>query len=175
VQAVLEHRTLVLRERIRGGGSDAPHSQFRVPLAKLLPSQTRLPVLSPRISLEVDPASANGVRLLPPAGYSSYAAGDRDAAFAYDGVLPPAATQEAVYAKCAAPLVAAALGGVNSTVIMYGQTGSGKTFTMLGDGGAGNNAGAGSHCLGATGLGDAGSDAGGRVSGYARTRHAAVA
>ncbi|KAG8466476.1 hypothetical protein KFE25_002232 [Diacronema lutheri] len=50
----------------------------------------------------------------------------------FDAVLHNA-SQDAVYARIAAPAVADALKGINGTVLMYGQTGSGKTYTTIGD------------------------------------------
>ncbi len=41
-----------------------------------------------------------------------------------------AASDDAVWSACAAPLVAAALAGAPAALFMYGQTGSGKTHTM---------------------------------------------
>ena len=59
--------------------------------------------------------------------------------FTIDRVLPPATTNEGVYEAVAQRVVAAALRGVNGTVLCYGQTGSGKTHSMLG--GSGGDAG----------------------------------
>lgn len=52
--------------------------------------------------------------------------------FPFAGVLPPDATQETVFDRVAAPVLAAALDGFNCTVFAFGQTGSGKTFTING-------------------------------------------
>jgi kinesin family protein 6/9 len=56
---------------------------------------------------------------------------DESASFSFERVLREA-SQEHVYATCAADAVAAALGGYNAAVMAYGQTGAGKTFTMTG-------------------------------------------
>ncbi|CAM9428707.1 unnamed protein product, partial [Chrysoparadoxa australica] len=45
--------------------------------------------------------------------------------FLYDGVLGEDATNDEVYGKTAAGLVASTLAGSYGTVMMYGQTGSG--------------------------------------------------
>ena len=50
----------------------------------------------------------------------------------YDTFLPPSATQEETYNKCAKNIVQDAMDGYNGTILVYGQTGSGKTHTMVG-------------------------------------------
>ena len=50
--------------------------------------------------------------------------------FAFDSVLAEEAGQEDVWAACGAPLVATALSGCTSALLVYGQSGSGKTHTM---------------------------------------------
>jgi hypothetical protein len=50
--------------------------------------------------------------------------------FTYDAAYDEGASQAAVYADLAAPLVPTFLAGFNATVFAYGQTGSGKTHTM---------------------------------------------
>jgi len=52
--------------------------------------------------------------------------------FTFDGVFGPASDQLYIFDRVAKPLVDAALGGVNATIMCYGQTGSGKTHTMSG-------------------------------------------
>jgi len=53
-------------------------------------------------------------------------------AFSFARVLPPSATQAAVYNETAAQAVQSALDGYNACLMVYGQTGSGKTYTMSG-------------------------------------------
>lgn len=60
---------------------------------------------------------------------------------AFDFVFPPLCRTEAVYASLGAPIVAAALEGVNSTLFAYGQTGSGKTYSLMGPLAAGSGVG----------------------------------
>jgi len=50
----------------------------------------------------------------------------------YDTFLPPSATQEETYNKCAKGIIQDVMDGYNGTVLVYGQTGSGKTHTMVG-------------------------------------------
>eukprot|EP01051_Picozoa_sp_SAG22_P012422 SAG22_NODE_1291_length_4852_cov_3.176310_2_plen_589_part_00 len=50
--------------------------------------------------------------------------------FGYDAVFGDQATNDAVYAGTASPLVRDAASGGHACVMMYGQTGSGKTYTM---------------------------------------------
>lgn len=57
---------------------------------------------------------------------------DRAGSFTFDAVFGGDSTQQYIFEQTAAPLVAAALAGVNVTFMTYGQTGSGKTFTMTG-------------------------------------------
>ena len=59
--------------------------------------------------------------------------------FKFDAVFGPRASQEAVYATCARPLVDGALRGFNACVMAFGHShGAGKTHTMLhGEGEAG--------------------------------------
>eukprot|EP00949_MAST-11_sp_MAST-11-sp1_P003249 g3249.t1 len=54
--------------------------------------------------------------------------------FTFDAVLGPSASQDQTFHRIAAPLVDAALSGLNTACIAYGQTGSGKTHTMFGPG-----------------------------------------
>jgi kinesin family protein C2/C3 len=51
--------------------------------------------------------------------------------FEFDGVLPPEASQEEVFAELE-DLVTSAADGYHVCVLAYGQTGSGKTYTMEG-------------------------------------------
>lgn len=44
--------------------------------------------------------------------------------FEYDYVFDELASQEAVYAVMAAPLIESALNGLNTAILAYGQTGS---------------------------------------------------
>ena len=56
--------------------------------------------------------------------------GEKD--FKFDAVFGPRASQEAVYATCARPLVDGALRGFNACVMAFGHShGAGKTHTML--------------------------------------------
>ena len=56
--------------------------------------------------------------------------GDKD--FKFDTVFGPRASQEAVYATCARPLVDGVLRGFNACVMAFGHShGAGKTHTML--------------------------------------------
>ena len=56
--------------------------------------------------------------------------GDKD--FKFDAVFGPRASQEAVYATCARPLVDGVLRGFNACVMAFGHShGAGKTHTML--------------------------------------------
>ncbi|XP_060610788.2 kinesin-like protein KIF3C [Anolis sagrei] len=58
--------------------------------------------------------------------------------FSLDGVFGGGAGEEgALFQSVAAPVVEAALCGVNGTLLCYGQSGSGKTFTLFGPGGDG--------------------------------------
>ena len=50
--------------------------------------------------------------------------------FTFDRVFGQDASSAAVYDAVAAPLVRAAVGGINGTLFAYGQTGGGKTHTM---------------------------------------------
>jgi hypothetical protein len=52
--------------------------------------------------------------------------------FTFDGVFPPAATQDAVFTGAVEPQVTACLQGFNSTVFCYGPSGTGKSFTCYG-------------------------------------------
>ena len=61
------------------------------------------------------------------------------AQFTFDHVFTPKHSQEEIYSKVVAPLVADTLNGFNCTVIAYGQTGSGKTHTMEGPPGCNHN------------------------------------
>lgn len=56
------------------------------------------------------------------------------AAYTFDHVFGPDATQSEVYDHVGRPMVVAALAGINATILTYGQTGSGKTHTMQGGG-----------------------------------------
>ena len=56
----------------------------------------------------------------------------REKRYAFDRVLGHAASQAAVYAETARPLLPGVLRGYNATVFAYGPTGAGKTHTMLG-------------------------------------------
>ncbi len=51
--------------------------------------------------------------------------------YAYDQVLTPRASQEAVFNEVL-PLVQSALDGYKACVFAFGEAGSGKTHTMLG-------------------------------------------
>ena len=55
----------------------------------------------------------------------------------FDSLFGPDSTQERVFEALGRPMVAAALSGVNATILAYGQTGSGKTHTMQGGARAG--------------------------------------
>jgi hypothetical protein len=55
--------------------------------------------------------------------------------YAFDSVLPPDASQEAVF-ESVRHLVQSALDGYNVCIFAYGQTGSGKTHTIAGSGAA---------------------------------------
>lgn len=50
----------------------------------------------------------------------------------FDQVLGPEATTRQLWTSHVAPLMEAAVGGINTTVFAYGQTGSGKSYTMFG-------------------------------------------
>ena len=63
------------------------------------------------------------LQLRVPAGAAS---GEASLSFAFDHVFGERATQEEVYARMVAPLVADVLQGFNATTFAYGQTGSGK-------------------------------------------------
>lgn len=52
--------------------------------------------------------------------------------FAYDNLVLPSESTEALYSTSVLPVVRAAMDGFNGTVFAYGQTGSGKTYTMTG-------------------------------------------
>ena len=48
------------------------------------------------------------------------------------GVLDASTTQDQVFDRIGAPVVASVAQGFNATVFAYGQTGSGKTYTLTG-------------------------------------------
>ena len=52
--------------------------------------------------------------------------------FAFDNLVLPSESTEALYSTSVLPVVRAAMDGYNGTVFAYGQTGSGKTYTMTG-------------------------------------------
>ena len=56
--------------------------------------------------------------------------------FAFNGVLNENISQEEVYDRVGAPVVASVTQGFNGTIFAYGQTGSGKTYTLTGGVGA---------------------------------------
>jgi len=51
--------------------------------------------------------------------------------FVFDGVFPPEATQEDVFAEVGRPILCEGMEGFNGTIFAYGQTGSGKTHSLL--------------------------------------------
>ena len=57
--------------------------------------------------------------------------GKENQTFHFDGVFPPAATQEIVFEEVR-PFLQSAIDGENVCIFAYGQTGSGKTHTMEG-------------------------------------------
>jgi hypothetical protein len=93
-------------------------------------------------------ASATAATATTPGAYSSARSGTSSSTgpssapdrirFAFHGVFPPEATQEAVFERLR-PTFARAIAGVGvdgagAAVLAYGQTGSGKTYSMLGGG-----------------------------------------
>lgn len=71
----------------------------------------------------IDSMNGRVVMLTPEAGLRE---------FAFDGVLPPTASQKYAYDVSVKRLVMDFINGFNATSIVYGQTGSGKTYTMFG-------------------------------------------
>ncbi|KAG2449345.1 hypothetical protein HYH02_005500 [Chlamydomonas schloesseri] len=108
-----------------GGGGDKTPARERIRVAlRSRPLQKRGEISA----WVVDPGTRT-VRLKEGMGTKHSAAGR---VFAYDLVLGPDAQTRQLWSSHVAPLVDAALGGVNATVFAYGQTGSGKTYTMFG-------------------------------------------